>query len=400
MLEHTEFSFDKDKGKYRCYCTVPSIRMKNNKSWRPSAYGRTKKEAREKLEAKLIAREKKLQKPESKDTLKVAIKEYNLKTAITKKNTPSTIEYLNRVLRNQIEPCEIANMDVKEIEHEDILNFIQELVERGVSQAMQKKAYNVLTGFFSDYYKKNPAANPAYGIKFSSTVTKVEISQILNDEELDWYFAACERALKKYLPDGTKNPRYDPNADLLEVLILTYMRSGEALALTYRDWLPNDASIEIRKTISRDLDGKTVVGNRTKTNASHRTLKCNDLVVALLSARQASDDMPGITWNSSWHIWHSEDDPNKPLSRTALKLLNRRILEDAGISKHIRVHDLRHTGISYFLRHGSPLAEVSKRAGHSKQSITADIYSHVLEETLSEQSEREGMIAEHLIKLN
>ncbi len=399
MLDHTEFGFDRDKGRHRCYCSVPSVRMANGKAWRPSAYGKTKREAREKLEAKIIAKEKSLQVPESKDILKNAIRSYNLRTAVDKGNTASTIEYLNRVLRKQIEPYELANMNVQEVEHEDVLNYIMELNEDGVSKAMQKKAYNVLTGFFADYYRKSPALNPAYGIKFASGVKKVEISQIMNDEEIERYFEACEKALEEYLPDGSKNPAYEPNADLLEVLILTYMRSGEALALTYEDWLPNDSSFIIYKTISRDIDGKTIVEKHTKTSASRRTLKCSDLIVSIISARQAQADIIEEEWKPASYIWHGENDLYKPLSRTALKLLHRRILDSAGIEKHIRVHDLRHTGISYFLRHGSPLAEVSKRAGHSRQSITADIYSHVLDETLSKQSERESEIAGKLITL-
>lgn len=399
MLDHTEFSFDKDKGRHRCYCSVPSIKMKNGKSWRPSAYGKTKKEAREKLEEKLIVKEKSLNTPESKDILKVAIREYNNLTAITKKNVPSTIEYLNRVLKNQIEPYEIADMLVSEVEHDDVVDFIRDLSEAGVSVAMQKKAYNVLTGFFSDYYDRNPLHNPAYGLKFSTGIKKVDIAQIMSDEELNQYFLACEDVAREYLEDGSKNPEYEPNVDLLEILILTYMRSGEALALTYDDVLFYDESLQIRKTISRNINGKTVVGNRTKTEASHRILKFNEIVLALLNVRQANEESKYQNWDRECYIWHSEVDLHKPMSKTALTHLNQRILKKAKITKHIRVHDLRHTGISYFLRHGSPLAEVSKRAGHSKQSITADIYSHVLDESLAIQSDREAKIAGHLIPL-
>lgn len=78
-------------------------------------------------------------------------------------------------------------------------------------------------------------------------------------------------------------------------------------------------------------------------------------------------------------------------------MLNERTLKRANISKKIRVHDLRHSGISFYLRHGCSLADVSKRAGHSKQSITADIYSHVLDESLKLQSKKESEITLNLI---
>lgn len=41
-------------------------------------------------------------------------------------------------------------------------------------------------------------------------------------------------------------------------------------------------------------------------------------------------------------------------------------------------HDLRHRWISLALRRGVPLAEVAAAAGHARQSVTADTYSHVV----------------------
>jgi integrase len=45
----------------------------------------------------------------------------------------------------------------------------------------------------------------------------------------------------------------------------------------------------------------------------------------------------------------------------------------------LRPHDLRHTAASLMLRRGVPVEVVSKILGHSKVSITLDIYRHVLE---------------------
>lgn len=395
MLEHTEYSFGKNKGYYRCYCTVLQVLTPNGNYWRPAAYGKTKKEAREKLEAKILEKEKTLNTPESTDELKSAIKIFNERTAITKRNSPATIEYLNRVLKNQIEPYGIAKMKVKDVEHEDILDYIKDLAADGVSEAMQKKAYNVLTAFFSDYYKQNPFHNPTFGLKFSSGIRKVEVAQIMNDEEINRYLAVCQESREEFLSDGRKNKKYEKNADVLIILLLTYMRSGEALALKYSDWLVEDESIRIARTISRDRDGKMIVGSKTKTDASSRILKINRIVTEVLEERRKN--VTDTEDYSSRLIWHSESDINKPLSKNVLKNVHNRILKRAGIQKHIRIHDLRHTGISYYLRHGSPLAEVSKRAGHSCQSITADIYSHVLAESLAEQSKREERMIEQLL---
>jgi integrase len=45
--------------------------------------------------------------------------------------------------------------------------------------------------------------------------------------------------------------------------------------------------------------------------------------------------------------------------------------------QQIRFHDLRHTAASLMLNHGIPVIVVSKMLGHSKPSITMDIYGHL-----------------------
>ncbi len=52
------------------------------------------------------------------------------------------------------------------------------------------------------------------------------------------------------------------------------------------------------------------------------------------------------------------------------------MMEKAGVPK-IRFHDLRHTHASIMLQLEKHLKIVSERLGHSRTSITLDIYSHV-----------------------
>ncbi|MBT3239432.1 MAG: site-specific integrase [Chloroflexi bacterium] len=53
------------------------------------------------------------------------------------------------------------------------------------------------------------------------------------------------------------------------------------------------------------------------------------------------------------------------------------LLEKVGLS-NIRFHDLRHTAATLMLMNGIPLMVVLRWLGHSKPSITLDIYSHFL----------------------
>ena len=46
----------------------------------------------------------------------------------------------------------------------------------------------------------------------------------------------------------------------------------------------------------------------------------------------------------------------------------------------IRLHDLRHTGATLLLSQNTDIETVSRRLGHSKASVTLDIYGHALPE--------------------
>jgi len=54
-----------------------------------------------------------------------------------------------------------------------------------------------------------------------------------------------------------------------------------------------------------------------------------------------------------------------------------RLLEKAELPD-MRFHDLRHTAATLMLMNGIPLVVISRRLGHSKPSVTLDVYGHYL----------------------
>ena len=53
-------------------------------------------------------------------------------------------------------------------------------------------------------------------------------------------------------------------------------------------------------------------------------------------------------------------------------------LRKAGLDRHVRVHDLRHTAATLALGEGIHPKVVQEMLGHSTISLTMDVYSHVL----------------------
>ena len=62
------------------------------------------------------------------------------------------------------------------------------------------------------------------------------------------------------------------------------------------------------------------------------------------------------------------------------------LLERAGLQE-IRFHDLRHTAAALMLNHNVPVIVVSRRLGHSRPSITMDIYGHLIPGIQSQAAE-------------
>jgi integrase len=60
----------------------------------------------------------------------------------------------------------------------------------------------------------------------------------------------------------------------------------------------------------------------------------------------------------------------------------------AGLRETLRLHDLRHYAVSRLVEQGANVLLVSKVAGHSKASVTLDVYSHLFQEGLAEAAER------------
>jgi integrase len=53
-------------------------------------------------------------------------------------------------------------------------------------------------------------------------------------------------------------------------------------------------------------------------------------------------------------------------------------LRKAGLPTTIRIHDLRHTFVSFLLSQNVPPKDVQEIAGHSTFSVTIDIYGHLM----------------------
>ena len=72
-----------------------------------------------------------------------------------------------------------------------------------------------------------------------------------------------------------------------------------------------------------------------------------------------------------------------PFKETTIQTNKNQYCELSGL-KQIRIHDFRHSCASYLINKGASITLVSKYLGHSKSSITLDVYTHFYKSELIE----------------
>lgn len=142
-----------------------------------------------------------------------------------------------------------------------------------------------------------------------------------------------------------------------------------------------------------DLAARTVVVRRnrvsvdghvqetsTKTRSGRRTVPLIDFGVAALltwQLRQAGDaEVAQAAWQTDGHVFTMED--GRALDPQYVTKLFQKIGTGGEPLPELSLHGLRHCWASLMLASGVDIAIVSKLAGHSSVSITADIYAHML----------------------
>lgn len=178
---------------------------------------------------------------------------------------------------------------------------------------------------------------------------------------------------------------------LLRIAAATGLRRGELCGLRWRDVDLERGRLLVRKSAAvkknRRKPGDTsapqprkVIVKDTKTHQK-RPLKLDAGTVALLKAHlaacQATAEAAGVELPSKAFVFSREPDGSEPIRPPWITEAFKAAAVEAGLDANL--HQLRHLNASLQLIAGVPLAVVSKRLGHSKQSTTLDIYSHVLD---------------------
>ena len=94
------------------------------------------------------------------------------------------------------------------------------------------------------------------------------------------------------------------------------------------------------------------------------------------SCRRARSAL-GAAWRDHDLVFAAAN--GNPINPDNLRRDYNRLVKRAGVPR-IRIHDQRHTHVTLALQAGAPMGAVSKRVGHSRTSVTMDLYAHVTQD--------------------
>jgi integrase len=165
------------------------------------------------------------------------------------------------------------------------------------------------------------------------------------------------------------------------------LRQGEILGLRWSDVDLEAGTIRVAQALQR-VNGRLEFVE-PKSQTSRRTIPLPATVARALRAhrpRQLEDRLAaGARWHDSDLVFTTA--LGTPLDSRNVTRRFQAALERAGLPR-LRFHDLRHTAASLMLAQGVPARVVMETLGHSQISLTLNTYSHVVPALQREAADR------------
>lgn len=158
-------------------------------------------------------------------------------------------------------------------------------------------------------------------------------------------------------------------------------RREEIVGLKWDDVDFEQKTIYIRRAAVR-IKKEGMIEKSTKNKKSQRVLSLSDDLMALFRIHKAQQDHQRLLAGSKWQDegwvfanWRGELYSSDTITNWWCGFLKSNDL------KKIRFHDLRHTAATTLLINNVDIASVSNILGHSRQSTTLNVYSHVISDS-------------------
>ncbi|MGV9679313.1 tyrosine-type recombinase/integrase [Nocardia sp. NPDC003482] len=325
---------------------------------RVRVYGKTRKETSEKLTLQLADAKRGIPIPERSWTVRSYL-DYFIQEVAPKTLRPATISGYSNVIERQLKPM-LGPRPLTQLTVTGLQQVFDGEIAGGMTVPTAMQAKLVLSAALTRAMREDLVVRNVARLIVLPHHDRKEIEPWSADEASRFLMAARSEELYP----------------LFLMLTLYGMRKGEILGLQWSDidWDRDAFRIRQQRQVIR---GRMHVGP-VKTAKGKRRLPLLTFVRQALNQYQtAIDDRPSRA-NPGRFIFVTES--GEPLPQSQLYKTFSDIRKRAGV-RRIRIHDLRHTAATLLKNYRVPDRDIQLILGHSRISITQEIYQHGDSET-------------------
>lgn len=336
-----------------------TLGYEGSKRKRKTFYGETRREVQEQLTKALADIQKGLPLANERITVEQYLERWLAESApmALRLSTAQSYAYL---IRSYILP-DLGRITLVHLAPQDVQQLLTRKLASGLSPRTVQYIHAVLRRTLNQAMK--------WGLVTRNVATMIDAPRVDRPEA------------EPFTPEEARAFLASVHGDRLEALYTVAfalgLRRGEALALRWEDLDWDKRTLRIRRTVGR-VDHKLRL-SEPKSRQSRRTIMLPEIALAALRAHQERQAEERKKLGEAWH----EHGLIFPSSRgTLLEPRNalrsfQQALKRAGL-RHQRFHDMRHACATLLFVQGVHPRMVMEILGHSRISITMDLYSHVL----------------------
>lgn len=278
---------------------------------------------------------------------------------------PATQALYRCLIKAHIKGSKLSATPLRSVRPSLVTSFLGEKEQAGLGGSSRRNLFAVLSHLFNSAEVDGLIAKSPLGKGVNRPKRTRAETRFLDEAELAALFA------------DLRNSRH---FEIFKLILLTGMRRGEALGLTWDCVDFKNGRINVAHTLGSDS-----VLYAPKSERSRRFLDMTAdarSVLELQRLRQSQEEMvAGSKWKGNqFNLVFTSPHGTAINGRNVLRTIQsaaERLALNEGHSEKIGVHTLRHTVASRLLQSSIPFYVVSRILGHESITTTVDIYGHL-----------------------
>lgn len=338
---------------------------------RKSVYGKTRKEVSEKIQkikedfnkGKLVEKSKLTLSDIIRDFIETQYKN-NIISSATYKRKLNYLDIINNT--------GLGNQEIQKINASNINNALSSISY--YSNSVIHKVSQLIKMGFNQALLNNLISNNLFDIK-GLILTPRSSKQ---DKKIDALTIEEQKLLIEEL-----NKNYDPYSEIIKFALFTGARIGEILALDKSNIDLSNNIIHITKTLTKDENDRTIIGEKTKTYAGTRDIPITPLIKDIIVKEYNKPNFlifceNGNLISPSTINAHFKRICKNANIRTTITVINKSNSKKSNLkTSNVNTHMLRHTFATRCIESGMTAVALSKLLGHTDIETTLNTYTSV-----------------------